>query len=129
MKRDTYQKFAECWNLADFSSFSNKLLKDCTYSSFDYFYKLKGKERVIELLESEAAKNHSNKSSEKINIHKGYYQKSNSMLKSIKECCIMVRQSDLKTTRILIFNKRFCKVASISGLDPSIDKSIRDKKL
>jgi hypothetical protein len=128
MKHDIYEKFGKCWNIADFSSFSKKLLRDCTYDSFDYFYKLKGRQRLMEYFNETAAQNKTLDENERIYVHKGYCQKTDSMLKTIKECCIMVRQSDLKTTKILVFNKRFGKVSTIVGMDPGQVKSIRDIK-
>ncbi len=129
MKNDLYTKFGYCWNNGDFSSFSKKLLKECTYNSFDYFYKLKGRDKLTEFLKEQAASSHSAKSSETAYAYTGYYQKTDTALKTIKECCLIVRQSDLKTLKILTFAKRFGKIASIQGLDPDKVKSIRERKI
>lgn len=129
MKRDVYTKFGTCWNAADFSSFSKKLLKECTYDSFDYFYKLKGSARITKFFNEQAKSNLIKNDDEKIDIHRGYFQKTNSVLKTIKECCIMVKCKDLKTVRVYVFGKRFGKITSITGLDPDKIKSIRDIKI
>ncbi len=129
MKHDIYNRFGLCWNRADFSSFSKKLLKECTYTSFDYFYKLKGKDRVIKFLNDLSADNLNKNVNDRIAIHRGYYQNPNSMLKTIKECCIMVRSSDLKTVSVITFTKRIGKITSVSGLNPDEIKSIRDIRI
>lgn len=129
MKRDIYTKFGECWNEADFSPFSKKLLKDCTYTSFDFFYKLKGRGRLIEYLNEQAKKNKNMGDSDRLDIHRGYYQKTNTMLKSINECCIMVKGSELKTVSIITFSKKFGKISAITGINPEEVKSIRDIKI
>lgn len=129
MKNDIYTKFGECWNKGDFSSFSKKFLKDCTYQSFDYFYKLKGRARLTEYFTEQSKKNISKHEDDKIDVYKGYCQKTTSVLKTIKECCIIVRRSDLKTLRILMLNTRFGKVTSIMGLNPDEIKSIRDTRI
>jgi hypothetical protein len=129
MKNDIHAKFGMCWNEVDFSSFSNKFLKDCTYDSFDYFYKLKGRQRLTEYFTNQANQNAAKPDDEIIDIYKGYCQKTTSVLKTIKECCIMVRRSDLKTIRILMLNTRFGKVTSVQGLNPEKIKSIRNTKI
>ncbi len=129
MKHDIYTKFGNCWASGDFSPFSKKLLKECTYTSFDYFYKIKGRERLEEFFNSQAELNLKNNEVEKTYIYKGFYQKTDTVLKSIKECCLVVRQSDLKTMKILTFAKRFGKISSIQGLDPEKVKSIRERKI
>ena len=129
MKHDVYTKFGICWNSADFSKFSKKLAKDCTYDSFDYFYKLKGRERLAEFF-GDAAKANTEKGDEEIiDVHRGFFQRTNTLLKTIKECCIMVRRHDLKTTNILVFNKKLGKISSITGFNPDEVKSIRDIKI
>jgi hypothetical protein len=129
MKHDIYTKFGTCWNAADFAPFESKLKKDCTYVSYDYFYKLKGRARLTEFFNGQAKENLNKSGGEKIDIHRGYYQKTNSVLKTIKECCIMVRRQDLATVNILAINKRLGKVSSIVGMDPEEVKSIRDIKI
>jgi hypothetical protein len=129
MKHDLYEKFGECWNMADFSSFSKKLLRDCTYDSFDYFYKLKGRQRLLDFFDQSAKDNQLLGDEDRIYVHRGYCQKTGTMLKTIRECCIMVRQSDLKTTKILVFNKKLGKISTIVGMDPEQVKSIRDVKI
>ena len=129
MKHDIYTKFGTCWNAADFAPFEKKLGKDCTYVSYDYFYKLKGRTRLTEFLTEQAKENSGKNGEGKIDIHRGYYQKTNSLLKTIKECCIMVRRQDLKTVNIIVLNKRLGRVSSIVGLNPEEVKSIRDIKI
>lgn len=129
MKHDICWRFGLCWNEADFSSFSNKLINECTYTSFDFFYKLKGRDKLVEHITKEATANLASSDYDKINIHKGYYQKTSTLLKTIKECCIMVRNGDMKTMRILSINKRFGRVTSIVGYSPDEIKSIRDIKI
>lgn len=129
MKHDIYTKFGMCWNAADFSPLSKKMRKDCTYDSFDYFYKLKGRERLTEFFNEKAQANTEKSGDDKIDMHRGYYQKTNTLLKTIKECCIMVRRQDLSAVSIIVFGKRFGKISSISGLDPAEVRTIRDIKI
>lgn len=129
MKHDIYTKFGTCWNAADFAPLAEKLKKDCTYVSYDYFYKLKGRGRLTEFFNGQAKENLKKDDEEKIDMHRGYYQKTNSLLKTIKECCIMVRRQDLTAVNIIVFSKRFGKVSSVVGMDPKEVKSIRDIKI
>lgn len=129
MKHDLYWRFGVCWNDANFSPFSKKTITDITYTSYDYFYKLKGKERLFDFFTKESIANKEKNDYDKIDMHRGYCQKTNSILKSIKECCIMVRRGDMKSVRIVVFTKRFGKITSIAGLNPEEIKSIRDIKI
>ena len=77
----------------------------------------------------EAKKNLGEPKENILDAYRGFYQKTNFMLKTIKECCIMVRRCDLKSIRIIVIGKRFGKISSVTGIDPSEVKSIRDTKI
>lgn len=129
MNTDIYIIFGQCFNTGNYSSIANKLYKDCIYQSFDFLYILKGKEHVLKTLKNQADDNKSAKECDKIDIYSGFYQKSQFMFKTLKNCCIMTRRFDKKDIRILYFNYRWGKIISISGINPIKTKHVRVKKI
>lgn len=129
MKKDYYKLFGECFNNCDFSPFSRIIRNDCIYQSFDFLYILKGKERVVEELMQYTKQNVSADEKDKADIYKGFYLKSIFLLKTIKECCIVTRRYDNTNIRMLIFNKRWGKISTITGIEPNKVNLIRAQKI
>ncbi|MCK5129750.1 MAG: hypothetical protein KAQ68_07850 [Clostridiales bacterium] len=125
MKYELYKQFGLCYNHGDFSSLIAKLHTDCIYQSFDFLYVLNGNKKVIEELEKQSRYKQTVNDNEKLDIYTGYYPKQIFLLKTIKECCIIVKRGDKKSIRIITFTKKWGKVTHIIGLDPSTTKHVK----
>jgi hypothetical protein len=128
MKHDIYSIFCDCYKNADFAELMKTTHKDCTYQSYDFLYVLKGRDNVINTLKKQAQENISAKACDKTDINLGFYQKTQFLFKTLKDCVIITRHSDKYDIRVLCFGIRWGKIVNITGIDPRKHKHIMVNK-
>lgn len=123
-----YKLLGKSFNAYDYKSLYAAFDDDIRYESYNFFYKLHGKHKVIEYFDS-LAKSVKNKDAEKIYMHYGYYTKSGNIFKSLKSCVLICKEKNLECTNIMTLKIKKNKIIEIIGLDPVNNKFTRGKKI
>ncbi len=122
-----YKAFGECYNSGDFTPIARSIRQDVLYESFDFLYKIKGKDKVLDTLNTRAKDNQER--AYPLEAYRGFFFRQILSFKRLLPCVILYSSKEKTTSRIVYLKLRRGKIISITGLDPKEYHHTRGDKL